>query len=363
MTKEVGIIPACAGNTLRRLRLVASGRDHPRVCGEHFGARVDRRERRGSSPRVRGTPVVQRFAEIGHGIIPACAGNTSSSRAVASRTWDHPRVCGEHHVPVQEYVPAAGSSPRVRGTRAGLRHRMSDPGIIPACAGNTKYCPRRKYADWDHPRVCGEHPCELILPAARPGSSPRVRGTRGRVGFFERAGGIIPACAGNTFAPSALTWCPWDHPRVCGEHFDHKGETLPAQGSSPRVRGTHPLGPVPHVWPGIIPACAGNTTTRSPPSRAPRDHPRVCGEHHPRATIAEVDPGSSPRVRGTRLPPSVGRLRLGIIPACAGNTMTCNELPPGWRDHPRVCGEHCIGDDIACDTDAGSSPRVRGTLR
>ena len=41
--------------------------------------------------------------------------------------------------------------------------------------------------------------------------------------------------------------------------FDHKGETLPAQGSSPRMRGT----PV-----------------RCPnPIRRPRDHPRVCGEH------------------------------------------------------------------------------------
>ncbi len=30
-----GIIPACAGNTVRGHDLVVHHRDHPRVCGEH----------------------------------------------------------------------------------------------------------------------------------------------------------------------------------------------------------------------------------------------------------------------------------------------------------------------------------------
>ena len=50
--------------------------------------------------------------------------------------------------------------------------------------------------------------------------------------------------------------------------------------------------------------------------------------------------GSSPRVRGT--PTEVRRVngKLGIIPACAGNTVVYFVLPFDWQDHPRVCGEH-----------------------
>ena len=31
-----------------------------------------------------------------NGIIPACAGNTPRTESSRSRSWDHPRVCGEH---------------------------------------------------------------------------------------------------------------------------------------------------------------------------------------------------------------------------------------------------------------------------
>ena len=52
---------------------------------------------------------------------------------------------------------------------------------------------------------------------------------------------------------------PRDHPRSCGEHYDAKLEGLYQQGSSPLVRGAHPLG-VHGVRPrGIIPARAGST--------------------------------------------------------------------------------------------------------
>ena len=50
------------------------------------------------------------------------------------------------------------------------------------------------------------------------GSSPRVRGTRQRVAHHAFLGGIIPACAGNTFPVVPRVPRRWDHPRVCGEH-------------------------------------------------------------------------------------------------------------------------------------------------
>ena len=48
------------------------------------------------------------------------------------------------------------------------------------------------------------------------------------------------------------------HPRVCGERFENEIEVIGEDGSSPRVRGTRmPLPPI-LLESRFIPACAGN---------------------------------------------------------------------------------------------------------
>ena len=47
-------------------------------------------------------------------------------------------------------------------------------------------------------------------------------------------------------------------------------------------------------------------------------------------------------MRGTHVLPSHGLERGGIIPAYAGNTSTGPRRTHRPRDHPRVCGEHCV---------------------
>ena len=256
---DSGIIPACAGNTLHTASKEQAPRDHPRVCGEHIMRSRALSTPVGSSPRVRGTQNVNRGDLVQVGIIPACAGNTGERHPRCSIPWDHPRVCGEHINGYRIHKNRQGSSPRVRGTRRSRHLHVRQHGIIPACAGNTNHKPHMKVSHWDHPRVCGEH-LQLDQPQhPGDGSSPRVRGTpSGSVGGVVGAG-IIPACAGNTFPHRMRQRSTGDHPRVCGEHGEcaigrHSGE-----GSSPRVRGTRVnfLRPVHAVW--IIPACAGNT--------------------------------------------------------------------------------------------------------
>ena len=90
----------------------------------------------------------------------------------------------------------------------------------------------------------------------------------------------------------------------------------------------------------FIPACAGNTTAKSMSVPSSSIHPRVCGEHHLAAHHIDYPAGSSPRVRGTLKMASKTWSRLRFIPACAGNTLNFNFLGL-WVD--------------------GSSPRVRGT--
>ncbi len=153
----MGIIPAYAGNTPMWYRWCAWSRDHPRVCGEHMVGYLAGTDSTGSSPRMRGTRLLAYPYARNPGIIPAYAGNTLWSCRFFTSTRDHPRVCGEHAFVMSALKSRPGSSPRMRGTLRRQRGRMGPRGIIPAYAGNTKYCPRRKSDAWDHPRVCGEH--------------------------------------------------------------------------------------------------------------------------------------------------------------------------------------------------------------
>ena len=143
---------------------------------------------------------------------------------IGRRSRDHPRVCGEHSASLASSVRSMGSSPRVRGT-------LSDP------------------------RWCGTSSKEVT------GSSPRVRGTQVRVGSSHERRRIIPACAGNTGCSTTRRRSRQDHPRVCGEHWWYLLSMYPSAGSSPRVRGTLGLPKEQLAFVGIIPACAGNTTS------------------------------------------------------------------------------------------------------
>ena len=72
-----GIIPACAGNTRLCASALRRVGDHPRVCGEHVRLLMQVRVVSGSSPRVRGTLHLSDIPQFNLGIIPACAGNTT----------------------------------------------------------------------------------------------------------------------------------------------------------------------------------------------------------------------------------------------------------------------------------------------
>ena len=115
------LIPACAGKTVLPEWVRGWGRAHPRVCGENHAVGVDREPPGGSSPRVRG----KLGGDQGAGVLRVA----------------HPRVCGENRGSVTTCRPSAGSSPRVRGKPV---YEVTEPGafgLIPACAGKTSTSP------------------------------------------------------------------------------------------------------------------------------------------------------------------------------------------------------------------------------
>ena len=191
--------------------------------GEHDGNRFSMVERTGSSPHARGTPGVAERTPPPAGIIPACAGNTTRPSSPSPAVRDHPRMRGEHALMNPAVVPVAGSSPHARGTRNEARGRSARGRIIPACAGNTIWSGCSRRGRGDHPRMRGEHVGLDPFKSLAKGSSPHARGTLPRRNPRRHGMGIIPACAGNTTSPWRGCESFRDHPRMRGEHAFRSG--------------------------------------------------------------------------------------------------------------------------------------------
>ena len=168
--------------------------------------------------------------------------------------------------------------------------------------------------------MCGEHFIISARGLGKTGSSPHVRGAPERFEAFARAVGIIPACAGSTTSIGHNWTGMWDHPRMCGEHVVLPPFFWTVSGSSPHVRGARSAWVIGAVFAGIIPACAGSTSPWPSASARCGDHPRMCGEHDPPCWSLHVFQGSSPHVRGAPKGRSGSKDGTGIIPACAGST-------------------------------------------
>ena len=207
------------------------------MCGENPRPLAPGSGETGSSPRVRGKPLIP-LSPLSHtGLIPACAGKTPLAFERSRSERAHPRVCGENNGSLSSCGGQLGSSPRVRGKLAARLLFDPDTRLIPACAGKTGIPSTLMLASPAHPRVCGENVIAFASWVLTAGSSPRVRGKLDhRIGSRQQAR-LIPACAGKTEECWCIRTDMWAHPRVCGENSFIPIDQLVASGSSPRVRG------------------------------------------------------------------------------------------------------------------------------
>ena len=90
----------------------------------------------GSSPRLRGTVLVNVCIAVFLRFIPAPAGNSRAGHAVNLIPPVHPRACGEQALRETAIALGTGSSPRLRGTASRDSRRCSQGRFIPAPAGN-----------------------------------------------------------------------------------------------------------------------------------------------------------------------------------------------------------------------------------
>ena len=231
---------------------------HPRGCGEQALRKTYDLSLDGSSPRVRGTgrPAVLRV--VPRRLIPAGAGNSCVCPCFSRSTTAHPRGCGEQPNFVFAPVSSCGSSPRVRGTVCGPASRTTGTRLIPAGAGNSSSSRWRGGQSTAHPRGCGEQGGAAHSSVRFCGSSPRVRGTDRPAGLCAGLHRLIPAGAGNRRQAAGCPQAGPAHPRGCGEQAGCSPSHHRISGSSPRVRGTGQWPAPASDYHRLIPAGAGN---------------------------------------------------------------------------------------------------------
>ena len=294
---QAGIISACAEQTELASSARMRGRDHLRVCGADFGTARGGGTHRGSSPRVRSRLSALQAGLPALGIISACAEQTLAANSLISAEKDHLRVCGADCALAVVVELPLGSSPRVRSRLLHDDIPTRIGGIISACAEQTVQQATGACSAEDHLRVCGADVTEDVENHVFLGSSPRVRSrppieTRCRLRL-----GIISACAEQTSLPPNGRRCGRDHLRVCGADTTDGLPLGTLTGSSPRVRSRQ-VGVLRFaVDGGIISACAEQTAKLHHIRPRCWDHLRVCGADYGVASKGTTSMGSSPRVR------------------------------------------------------------------
>ena len=151
------------------------------------------------------------------------------------------------------------------------------------------------------------------------------------------------------------------YPRVCGGIIIYGGLGLRRRGLSPRVRGNQVLRLHDRVRLGSIPACAGESRCHLYFSAKFLVYPRVCGGIRCGQPAPQYMYGLSPRVRGNLLSWMHGNATYRSIPACAGESGDGRDILFLKGVYPRVCGGISTTKSVSLQ-EYGLSPRVRGNL-
>ena len=171
-------------------------------------------------------------------------------------------------------------------------------GITPAYAGKSGNFRRLQGSDKDHPRLCGEKRMIDLSVSCVRGSPPPMRGKGFLPPEHRSSCRITPAYAGKSILLCRSYAIHKDHPRLCGEKFQHLLGTIFQQGSPPPMRGKAFVLIVQNVVHRITPAYAGKRPPTAATKPEPRDHPRLCGEKPTIAPVLSGTKGSPPPMRG-----------------------------------------------------------------
>ena len=230
---------------------------------------------------------------------------------------------------------------------------------IPASAGEPGLARQAGTVDEVYPRECGGTLTTAGPAAPWKGLSPRVRGNRGVVRRSAARRGSIPASAGEPRRGSSRRPAGRVYPRECGGTRQLASVVDVRPGLSPRVRGNHALDRLLDVAYRSIPASAGEPRRWRPCGPIWRVYPRECGGTVPAGLFSSAPRGLSPRVRGNRARGARRRPFGRSIPASAGEPGADTGSRRKDRVYPRECGG-TLRTLPSGSSWPGLSPRVRG---
>jgi len=261
--QPAGSIPACAGQSLSTWSKQFVKRVHPRVRGavRRRGRVPDSAQ--GPSPRARGSLPRHARPLRRFGSIPACAGQSVLDLFALGAPWVHPRVRGAVAFNASKAVKPSGPSPRARGSRSRWLCEPHQSGSIPACAGQSPPSSSTDSNRRVHPRVRGAVHGNGRLQRQRSGPSPRARGSLSRAEPAAVPARSIPACAGQSGSFLEGVRGAGVHPRVRGAVHEETITERESKGPSPRARGSRAPCAELGIGRGSIPACAGQSAAPS----------------------------------------------------------------------------------------------------
>ena len=380
-TRPRRFTPTPVGNAPTSPACRSAATVHPHACGERAGAAGQLVAPGGSPPRLWGTPEIRTIIRARSRFTPTPVGNARSTSGPTAAAPVHPHACGERHPTTPVPLLAAGSPPRLWGTRISGERPPRLQRFTPTPVGNAGPDDHRASNGPVHPHACGERAAGETGSSTFTGSPPRLWGTPavarviqnesrftptpvGNTKLFRRRTArwrFTPTPVGNTRAVSRVRRSSTVHPHACGEHAERAADHFAMGGSPPRLWGTPSVKVSPRLRVRFTPTPVGNTRSAGPPWRRRAVHPHACGEHTTRSTLRSRSPGSPPRLWGTL--PSKAQLDAlqRFTPTPVGNTLTapCPWPPP--TVHPHACGEHW---PLSATPPAphGSPPRLWGTL-
>ena len=231
-------IPACAGEPRTITQQPRRRWVYPRVCGGARPCHHVQSVHIGLSPRVRGSRGDSWVTPASRRSIPACAGEPCVCARPRGPAPVYPRVCGGARRLRLRSLGGGGLSPRVRGSLQQCRRAPRIRWSIPACAGEPPQIPLSSLWREVYPRVCGGASLARMNDSGSSGLSPRVRGSRLSTKTWSPIERSIPACAGEPGAPTTSWSRSRVYPRVCGGAGIHLVYRSTGIGLSPRVRGS-----------------------------------------------------------------------------------------------------------------------------
>ena len=229
--------PACAGTTNKNAYKKSRCEIQPRVCGDYASGMKYICSVYDTTPRVRGLPIVVDDGVERRRYNPACAGTTALRAAARERSAIQPRVCGDYRTTMLSATPWLDTTPRVRGLPSSTVSRLYAVRYNPACAGTTRACHPARCLQPIQPRVCGDYIIAKLFYDIASDTTPRVRGLRGAMSHRLLRCRYNPACAGTTDRRRPLLDALMIQPRVCGDYFAALYVPVRVIDTTPRVRG------------------------------------------------------------------------------------------------------------------------------